>query len=293
MTELDWFGSSNPHSMLAFLATQHVRRRWSWVPWFGSRDERCHSRKRLLFALACCRRIERCLADERCRQALELAERYVDGQATHHDWKRAAAAAAGAALDASSPHIGVGGWLAAAQARAAEAVAAALNEHDPANVAAARAKDAIRAWMKGSAIAKPKPTAAAPTPPPENSWNSSIIIAGTNAADPSPSSTPNVPPAEIDAWAKEAQVQCQYLRDIFGNPFRQAGANASVLHQSRAIVIAERIYRDRGFGQMPALADALTAEGYLDAEVIAHCRQTDEHVRGCWVIDLLLGKSPQ
>jgi hypothetical protein len=41
---------------------------------------------------------------------------------------------------------------------------------------------------------------------------------------------------------------------------------------------------------MPALADALEAAGCTDAEILAHCRSGDEHVRGCWVVDLLLEK---
>jgi hypothetical protein len=41
---------------------------------------------------------------------------------------------------------------------------------------------------------------------------------------------------------------------------------------------------------MPLLGDALLDAGYDDEEVMAHCRADGEHVRGCWVVDLLLGK---
>lgn len=82
--------------------------------------------------VACCRRIECLLIDEHSRYALDITERVANGKASRQEQKLALAAATGAAFDASGPQIGVGGWLAAAQARAAEAVAAALVAEDPA-----------------------------------------------------------------------------------------------------------------------------------------------------------------
>jgi hypothetical protein len=41
---------------------------------------------------------------------------------------------------------------------------------------------------------------------------------------------------------------------------------------------------------MPFLADALEAAGCPSADLIDHCRWEREHARGCWVVDLLLGK---
>ena len=41
---------------------------------------------------------------------------------------------------------------------------------------------------------------------------------------------------------------------------------------------------------MPELADALEEAGCTDVEILSHCREPGEHVRGCWVVDLLLGK---
>lgn len=47
---------------------------------------------------------------------------------------------------------------------------------------------------------------------------------------------------------------------------------------------------ERAFDQMPALADGFERAGFTNAEILAHCRQPGEHVRGRWVVDLLLGK---
>ena len=42
---------------------------------------------------------------------------------------------------------------------------------------------------------------------------------------------------------------------------------------------------------LPILADALQDAGCEDADILGHCRSGGPHVRGCWVVDLVLGKS--
>jgi hypothetical protein len=54
--------------------------------------------------------------------------------------------------------------------------------------------------------------------------------------------------------------------------------------------LAGSIYEDRGFDRLPILADALEEAGCTEAELLAHLRGRGPHVRGCWVLDLLLGK---
>ena len=55
--------------------------------------------------------------------------------------------------------------------------------------------------------------------------------------------------------------------------------------------MAQAIYDARAFDRLPLLADALEDAGCTDAAILSHCREPGEHVRGCWVVDLLLGKS--
>ena len=55
--------------------------------------------------------------------------------------------------------------------------------------------------------------------------------------------------------------------------------------------IARHIYDDRAFHDLPILADALEDAGCADAAILDHCRGPGPHVRGCWAVDLLLGKS--
>ena len=54
--------------------------------------------------------------------------------------------------------------------------------------------------------------------------------------------------------------------------------------------IAQGIYDDRAFDRLPILHDALLDAGCDDEAILSHCREAGRHVRGCWVIDLLLGK---
>ena len=44
------------------------------------------------------------------------------------------------------------------------------------------------------------------------------------------------------------------------------------------------------YGGLPVLADALEEAGCTDADLLAHCRSGGGHLRGCWAVDLLLGK---
>jgi hypothetical protein len=83
--------------------------------------------------------------------------------------------------------------------------------------------------------------------------------------------------------------QAILLRDIFGNPFRRATLNPSWL-TSTVVTFATGIYEEKAFDRMPILADALQAAGCDDEVILDHCRQAGEHVRGCWVVDSVLGK---
>ena len=81
----------------------------------------------------------------------------------------------------------------------------------------------------------------------------------------------------------------ELLRDIFGNPFRPVVADPAWLTPT-VQAIASAIYADRAFDRLPILADALEEAGCTDADILLHCRRPGEHVRGCWVVDLMLGK---
>jgi hypothetical protein len=89
--------------------------------------------------------------------------------------------------------------------------------------------------------------------------------------------------------ADMAPRQMSLLRDIFGNPFRLVTLDPRWL-TSTVVDLAQAIYNERAFERMPILADALMDAGCDSDDIIHHCRGDGPHVRGCWVVDLLLGK---
>jgi hypothetical protein len=93
-------------------------------------------------------------------------------------------------------------------------------------------------------------------------------------------------------YRMEPSEICGLLREVFGNPFRPITINPAWLtwHDGLLLSIAKRMYDSREFSDMPVLADALEEAGYQDQDILGHCRSGGEHVRGCWVIDSLLGK---
>jgi hypothetical protein len=95
---------------------------------------------------------------------------------------------------------------------------------------------------------------------------------------------------EGPAWEAEQRAQVELLRELFGNPFRSVAADRSYL-TSDVIGLARTIYEDRAFDRMPVLADALQEAGCGDVDILAHCRGAEPHVRGCWVVDRLLGRA--
>jgi hypothetical protein len=80
------------------------------------------------------------------------------------------------------------------------------------------------------------------------------------------------------------------VRDIFGNPYRPV-AFAPGWRTDTAVTLARTMYEAREFGAMPILADALQDAGCENPDILDHCRDVNQpHVRGCWVVDLVLGK---
>jgi hypothetical protein len=92
----------------------------------------------------------------------------------------------------------------------------------------------------------------------------------------------------------ERTAHAALLRDIVGSPFARAPriAPAIVAWNSGAVSsLAATIYAERSFDRLPLLADALEDAGCTDAELLGHLRGPGPHVRGCWAVDLVIGKS--
>jgi hypothetical protein len=86
-------------------------------------------------------------------------------------------------------------------------------------------------------------------------------------------------------WRRRCAV---LLRDLV-NPFRSIQLFDAWL-TPEVVTLARHIYHDRDFERMQELAAALEEAGCHDRGLLGHCRSLAAHVRGCWVVDLLLGK---
>jgi hypothetical protein len=92
------------------------------------------------------------------------------------------------------------------------------------------------------------------------------------------------------AELKESTVAL--IREVIGNPFRRAEMRQEwrVVNDRAVLIVAHGIYQERAFDRMPILANALQDAGCDDHLLIDHCCGAGEHVPGCWVLDLVLGK---
>jgi hypothetical protein len=79
------------------------------------------------------------------------------------------------------------------------------------------------------------------------------------------------------------------VRCIFGNPFRPTTFDPR-WRTSDTVGLARGIYEEPTFDRLPLFGDALMDAGCDDEAILAHCRSEGPHVRGCWVVDLVLGK---
>ncbi len=107
--------------------------------------------------------------------------------------------------------------------------------------------------------------------------------------------------ALLSSWAGGRSTQrtlaqrCHWLRDLFGNPFRPVVAPAG--WSSTVVQLAQAAYDERqlpsdhlNLARLAVLADALEATG-ARGDIVEHLRSPGPHVRGCWALDLLLGKA--
>ena len=219
-------------------------------------------RKLRLLAVACYRRIWHLLSDQAdSRKTLEFAERFADGLATRTELHGRAWGKPGNAFSAVLY----------------EAWAAAENSL---GFAAGTAKEAVLR-LDPEKYKKREATLQA-------AWANNSLGEAVRIAD-------DAMPGEWmakgrSAWMQERAGQCNLIREVFGSLcFRAVYCDPSCF-TPEVTNEAEAIYDARAFDRLPVLADALEEAGCQDAAILDHCRHLGTHVRGCWVIDLLLSK---
>lgn len=210
------------------------------------------SRKLRLFACACARRAWSRITSPICREAVELAERIADKQAKN------------------------------AEREKVNQTVRALCRRNGADGRRERADEVSVAYhvSRGSRYTHVDAGIAA--------QKAVFAVTGVEHRDDNP-----------EAEDGERAAQSELFRDIYGNPFRSVTIDQSWLAWNDGAVrkLAQGIYDERELpsghldpGRLAILADALEDAGCASEDVLSHCRQPGAHVRGCWVVDLILGK---
>jgi hypothetical protein len=275
MTEAEWLACADPNRMLNFWyndwrrrnAEQSVTAIFRDAPLAEDAQQPLNKRLRL-FACACCRRVWRLLREAGSRAVVETAERFAEGAATAEQLATALAAAP------RPPSGNLPAWRAWGPAMGAAWGAADLNPLHAARLAsrlaaqaaaeqAARATEGKANWAEAHRPRLHK------------------LSYGLSARRPTPDPMP------------ERRAQADLLRDIFANPFRTVFVDPGWRRWQDDLVgrMLTDINERRAFAELPILADALEDAGCADRTILDHCRGPGPHVSGCWVVDLLLGKS--
>jgi hypothetical protein len=92
--------------------------------------------------------------------------------------------------------------------------------------------------------------------------------------------------------ARADEVTADALREVLCDPYRLVTVRHAWLRAQGGLArrLAESAAAEQDYGVLPVLADALEDAGCADAAILSHLRGPGTHVRGCWVLDLLLGK---
>jgi hypothetical protein len=215
----------------------------------GGLTTRAGKRRLRLFGCACVRRVWEWLTDERSRYAVEVSERFADGEAGRDGLARAEEAATTALnrIRSHYPRDPDGAPLRPRHVR--EAAQAAVH------VASRHTQTAAEACF--------------------NVWRAEMAARPTRPT--------------LQERSEEMRPLCDFLRDVFGNPFRPPRLRPAWLAwNDRTIpILAQSIYAERAYDRLPILADALEDAGCAQGELLLHLRGPGPHVRGCWAVDLL------
>jgi hypothetical protein len=220
---------------------------------------------------------------------VEVADRFADGQATPEELEAAWVAAwerQKLLRWAYSPEAEIGPEVTRPAGQFATSMKAEACWH-VATMTASRCVTALGSKVGNEAAQQAADRETDWGPPYSDEWNAAWDAAAEAAS--------------VPAKRAEQGRQAVLLRDLFGPlPFRPVPIDPAWLSWDGGLVVrlAEAAYEHRtlpagtlDLARLSVLADALEEAGCTDADILAHCRQPAQHVRGCWVVDALLGKS--
>jgi hypothetical protein len=297
MTEAEWLVCDDPAAMLSFLqgpwATKPVEMSWGAVINYAVYEQGLASDRKLrLFCVACCRRQWQLIDEAHCSRLVEFGKRF-GRQRVRSGFGHVPFTLVGVPLDSCQ--------------RVVEFVERAADESAD-----------EREWIFATAGADPLATtggdystecaAQRETLDPElmavgQVANAAVWICNSNVNyDGIKEAVGRLAQAvaylrggdrqKVEEGDKgEGAAQAGLLRDIFGPRPQSPTKLNSAWRTDTVSSLARQMYESRDFGPMPILADALQDAGCDNELILTHCRDTTvPHVRGCWVVDLVLGK---
>jgi hypothetical protein len=208
-------------------------------------------RKLRLFGSAVCRLVWHLFTDEQARKAIEVVERYADGLASDSELD---AATKGASLARDLAYGSAGNALRRHRTRAGRCTS----------------------WAAHALACLPPSKSDVY----EVTWEN-VREAIAYALE-----------AEKGRIRKHSRLAANLCRDLFGNPFHPVAVAPSwlVANDAAVIKVAGSLYEEMDSNKFLVLADALEEAGCDCADLLAHCHSREPHARGCWLVDLLLGK---
>jgi hypothetical protein len=285
MTEAEWESGGDPAVLLGFLG------------------ERASPRKRRLFACACARRIRHLLKSPASEQAIAAAEQYADGMLSAEELaehEQAARQASARAVREAHSVWSLGPAALTARAAWVSVWAACAAENTCDHFApAGTPPGSLETGFQGCLAVRTAQVA---------SWARSVADELTDAGEENPdtetalffsflrglkTTVQRIEQAVRDGLETcESVWQARLVREIMGNPFRPCSFDPAWRYAQDGVVvrIATAIYEDRAWADLPILADALEDAGCDQPALLQHLHAPIPHVRGCWALDLVLGR---
>ena len=220
-------------------------------------DTRGYTRRLRLFGCACARQVWHLLPTD-ARSAVQISERLAEGRATAIDMRAAAVRLVWAAVTPGQIAAHAAGYASCGVPGPAPPGFGEVLSYDP--------RQAARLAAQAAATEAIGPAPVGPVAPDwwQDAWNT--------------------------AYDTAREIQADYVRDIFPPPGYTPQLHPDWL-TSTVLALARQMDESDDFSAVPILADALQDAG-CDIEAMLQCSRVpgNVHVRGNWVVDLVLGR---
>jgi hypothetical protein len=218
-------------------------------------------RKDRLLSVALCTAIDDLFQDERSRRAIRVAEAFADGMASADELRMAYGEAVDARDGVRREHLAKGGDWDDAEIMAADAVTYCTAPDS--SCVSMRTVHAAGVVTFGATS--------------DCSYLSMLTVQRATSAA-----------AYRTSLDTDTPLFLRLIHDVVGNPFRPVIDDGWLIATVTQLALA--IYAERAFDRLPMLADRLEDAGCTAQLVLDHLRGSGPHARGCWGLDLALGK---